>query len=60
MQSVRPSPPSPDDRNVHFSAQEVDAARSAEDRALLETYEKQMNFIDLSALVPIAREILRG
>ena len=34
--------------------------RSAEDQALLETYGKQVDFTDLSALAPIVREILRG
>ena len=34
--------------------------RSAEDQALLETYGKQVDFTDFSALVPIADEILRG
>ncbi len=34
--------------------------RSCEDQALLETYGKQMDFTDLSALAPIAGEILRG
>ena len=34
--------------------------RSSEDQALLETYGKQIDFTDLSALAPIAREILRG
>ena len=34
--------------------------RSAEDQALLETYGKQIDFTDLSALAPIAGEILRG
>ena len=29
-------------------------------RALLETYGKQVDFTDLSALAPIVREILRG
>ncbi|MEE0755730.1 hypothetical protein, partial [Allofournierella sp.] len=34
--------------------------RSAEDHALLETYGKQIDFTDLSALAPIAGEILRA
>ena len=34
--------------------------RSGEDQALLETYGKQVDFTDFSALVPIADEILRG
>ena len=34
--------------------------RSAEDQALLETYGKQIDFTDLSALAPIVGEILRA